>query len=273
VENILSANDIQYLKDLAADQTAPFFIDLTDSIRSALTSLGMDLSNVSKIPMKWIHGDMAPHTDVGAAPFTTTFLVYLNDSTGEFILGDNSYPIKENTAFVFDEGLSHSTLGTGSRLVIGPMSEVADPVGSAMAYFANEADALSYTNPIGYSNDYTVQTIGGFSYWLFASNSNGSSYQSNTYTSVGAVLNNDGTYYLYPAPADQIPSPASGPVFVFDSPQVQRAANAVYEYKTAHDAAVLASGSQKLYTFKTDRERMQYLMGKYNLHSRGLAPG
>jgi hypothetical protein len=48
--------------------------------------------------------------------------------------------------------------------------------------------------------------------------------------------------------------------FIFENKQVQTAANAVYEAKAAYDAANAAKG--KKYQFKTDRERMQYLIGQ-----------
>jgi hypothetical protein len=64
-------------------------------------------------------------------------------------------------------------------------------------------------------------------------------------------------------------------IFVFDSPQVQNAANTVYVQKQASDAvaSTIAAGSGKppvLYQFKTDRERMQYLLGLYGRTSQGL---
>jgi hypothetical protein len=51
-------------------------------------------------------------------------------------------------------------------------------------------------------------------------------------------------------------------VFVFNSVQVQLAANNVYSFKKAYDAAQVAAGSKTVYQFKTDRERMQYLIGQ-----------
>jgi hypothetical protein len=61
------------------------------------------------------------------------------------------------------------------------------------------------------------------------------------------------------------------PIFVFESPQQQNAANAVYIQKKAFDAARAARGSKAVYTFKSDRERMQWLMGLYGQTSQGLA--
>jgi hypothetical protein len=81
--------------------------------------------------MRWIKGDTAPHIDTGASNFENTYLLYLNDSPGELIIDSQSYHIKANTGFVFNEGLSHKTQYTGntSRLLLGPMNEMAEPVG------------------------------------------------------------------------------------------------------------------------------------------------
>jgi hypothetical protein len=73
------------------------------------------------------------------------------------------------------------------------------------------------------------------------------------------------TTYSCPCPVDR------SPVFVLDNPQKQNAANAVYVQKKAFDAAMAAKGSNAVYNFKTDRERMQYLTGLYGRTSQGLA--
>lgn len=53
-------------------------------------------------------------------------------------------------------------------------------------------------------------------------------------------------------------------IFVFQSPDFQNAANTVYEYKQSVDAFNAARGNNAKYTFKSDYERMQYLLGSYN---------
>jgi hypothetical protein len=58
-------------------------------------------------------------------------------------------------------------------------------------------------------------------------------------------------------------------IFIFDSPAVQGAANTVYEQKKAYDAAYLAAGSTKVYTFKSDYERMLYKLGLFGRSSTG----
>ena len=67
-----------------------------------------------------------------------------------------------------------------------------------LQYFPTQADALAVTNMITSSGSYTVGTYGGFSSWMIASNSSGSSSQSNVYPA-GSNLNADGYYRLYPS--------------------------------------------------------------------------
>ncbi|NBT46921.1 MAG: hypothetical protein EBT07_03755 [Actinobacteria bacterium] len=134
--NVFSQSDLEYilkLPDVVAAQEklvstsqVYFKIQLTESIRNAIhTRLGLDMSSISEIPMRWIQGDMAPHVDVGSARFENTYLVYLNDSPGELRIDTSSYPITSNTAFVFNEGISHETRNTTGvpRLLLGPMNE------------------------------------------------------------------------------------------------------------------------------------------------------
>jgi hypothetical protein len=53
-------------------------------------------------------------------------------------------------------------------------------------------------------------------------------------------------------------------IFVFGNPGVQNAANAVYEQKKAYDLANNATVTGNTYKFKSDFERMQYLLGQRN---------
>ena len=52
--------------------------------------------------------------------------------------------------------------------------------------------------------------------------------------------------------------------FVFQTVQLQNAANSVYIQKSTVDAGYAASNpsAPKKYTFKTDYERMQYIIGR-----------
>lgn len=51
-------------------------------------------------------------------------------------------------------------------------------------------------------------------------------------------------------------------LFVHESVQSQNAANNVYVQKSTLDASLKAKGSEKRYQFKSDGERMQYILGQ-----------
>jgi len=201
--NVFSEEDLQYINQLpeviaakakitdTSSRMVYFSIDVTETIRSALQNrLGLDLSSVTEIPMRWIQGDIAPHIDVGASAFETTYLVYLNTSAGNFVIDEAHYPITENTGFVFSEGVLHTTQGTGStpRLLVGPMNEFAQPVGlmTTILYYDNYADAYANTGtPLAYQDTTWIlndsqyfgveQSIGSYTAWRVASLGNGNS--------------------------------------------------------------------------------------------------
>jgi len=162
---------------------------------------GVTVAVGAQIPMRWIKGDTAPHIDVGAQAFESTFLLYLNDSPGELVVDTESYPIQANTAFQFNEGVRHETRATGDvpRLLLGPMNELAQTVGSPIRYFESEADAVQNINTLYYGGNFTVgYPEAEYTSWRIASNSTGSSSQLLVYTN-GMLLVDDGTYCLYPA--------------------------------------------------------------------------
>ena len=229
--NVLSNEELQYLNSLPEVLTAKasldastsrivyFSVSVTDEICSTLQSqFGLTLSTGTSIPMRWIKGDTAPHVDVGASKFKNTYLLYLNDSPGEFVIDSQSYPIQANTGFVFNEGLSHTTRNTGDepRLMIGPMSEQAFAVGGPyVGYYSTFADAFGngiFPTPGTSIGDYTTfplpsffvvgdvtnGTNGGFTAWRIASTSTGSSNSSLVYAN-GSTLITDGSYFLYPS--------------------------------------------------------------------------
>lgn len=59
------------------------------------------------------------------------------------------------------------------------------------------------------------------------------------------------------------------PVFVFQSSTFQTAANNIYVNKQNFDANPVNLAKNKVHTFKTDFERMQYLLGLYGRSSTG----
>lgn len=214
--DVLTESQIQYINSLTevvaarerienGAKVSYFSIKLTNSIKATLQErLGLDLSEVNQIPLRWIRGDTAPHIDVGASTFDNTYLLYLNDSPGEFILDGISHPISANTSYVFNEGLSHETINTGTepRLLLGPMNEFAQAVGGGAAtfYYPSEADALANTNELVSYGSYEIFSVSGYNHWRIASNSTGPSLQNIVYN-VGNVLSGiyPDVYYLYPA--------------------------------------------------------------------------
>jgi len=133
---ILSSDRVLEAKNrLAISNTVSFTMDLPADIHAALQdSLGMDLPD--QVPLRWIQGDTPSHADVARSAFERTYLVYLTDSEGTFNLGDESFPICKGESFVFPHGTLHGTAHTGTtpRLMLGPMSEDAEPVGGAVCF-------------------------------------------------------------------------------------------------------------------------------------------
>jgi hypothetical protein len=201
IRTVLGLPQVVAAKDRLTRQVQ-FTIPATEELRTALAPLGLDITQPT-IPMRWIKGDTPLHIDSGPSAFENTFLVYLTDSPGEFVLGDSAFPIAENTAFVFPEGIRHETQGTGSvpRLLLGPMNEFAQPVGATAAtYYSNFTDASTQTGIPLWSGDYFITTISGITSWRIGS-----------WTGVGAppdgVYSTDYdlstlgfySYFLYPA--------------------------------------------------------------------------
>jgi hypothetical protein len=134
-----------------------FSIPLSETIKAKLEKV-MDVSQVTTIPMTWVRGDTLEHIDQGA-PFKTTFLIYLTDSVGQFIVDGQNYSITAGNAHIFSEGLSHSTLHTeNDRLMMGPMSETGLPVGGAIIpiinYYSQDSDTQQPDCRIEYQSKY-----------------------------------------------------------------------------------------------------------------------
>ena len=171
LQHLLELPQVLAAKDRLTTSQVYFTIPVTDTIRTALAPLGLDLTQ-SEIPMRWIKGDTPPHIDSGPSAFENTYLVYLTDSPGSFLLGDSSFPITANTGFVFSEGVNHATEGTGTvpRLLLGPMNEFAQAVGATAAtYYSNYSDAFTQGGiALGFGG-YTIITVSGISSWRIGS--------------------------------------------------------------------------------------------------------
>ena len=202
LHHLLELPEVLAAKDRLTGKQVYFTIPVTDTLRTALLPLGLTLTQ-SEIPMRWIKGDTAPHIDSGPSAFENTYLVYLTDSPGNFLLGDTSYPITANTGFVFSEGVKHATEGTGTvpRLLLGPMNEFAQAVGGAAAtYYSNYSDASTQTGiPLGFGG-YVINTVSGITSWRIGSWTGVGAPPSGVYsTDFDLFTLGNYSYYLYPA--------------------------------------------------------------------------
>jgi hypothetical protein len=128
IATIINDPIVTFNKNKLSKGMIHFSIPLSETIKAKLEKV-MDVSQVITIPMTWVRGDTLEHIDQGA-PFESTFLIYLTDSVGQFIVDGQNYSITAGNAHIFSEGLSHSTLHTeNDRLIMGPMSETGLPVG------------------------------------------------------------------------------------------------------------------------------------------------
>jgi hypothetical protein len=221
IADILNNHIVITNKDkLSSQNKVDFSIVLPVEIKAKIENgFGINLQQIASIPMRWIKGDTPQHIDKGEHDFNNTYLMYLTDSTGNLLIDEQSYPINAGDAYIFNEGIAHSTINTGDneRLMIGPMSEFGFHVGVAyyIVYFNNETDAnesaasvdeYGYpdtTNAI-YSNLYeelyTITTVNDISSWVIAANTN----QTEEPTPNGGQYNTgdelipSGIYYLYP---------------------------------------------------------------------------
>ncbi len=183
INNVLSNEDINYLLNMPEVLDAKknidnklsgseyFSINLTQSIKDLINQkMSLDLSNIESIPMRWIKGDTLPHVDRGTSSFEKTYLMYLTDSTGELIVDNISYPITQNTAYIFNEGLEHKTINTcintsinnnyEPRLLLGPMSEKAFAVGAIVTRIEQPGGSTIYIKQNGANIEYKTKITG-----------------------------------------------------------------------------------------------------------------
>uniref|UniRef100_A0A6C0H9U7 Hedgehog/Intein (Hint) domain-containing protein n=1 Tax=viral metagenome TaxID=1070528 RepID=A0A6C0H9U7_9ZZZZ len=204
---IISLESVIHAKEKILTSSAPssvkFTTVLSDSIKDTLkTKLGLDLFSITDVPMRFIRGESNPHVDQGESTFENTYIIYLTDSEGEFIIGDETFEIKKGNAYVFPEGLSHETRGTNEtvRLAIGPMSESGFPVGlTNIYYFLTYQDAIDFTNLYYSTTSFTIESFPSTPYntWKIAPVIGSGTSPQNVVYKPGDNLNPDGPYYLY----------------------------------------------------------------------------
>lgn len=69
---ILNHPIVKINKDKLSNATkVNFFVELPETIKTKLaTALNLDLTHLTSIPLRWLKGDTAPHTDRGEKIFT-----------------------------------------------------------------------------------------------------------------------------------------------------------------------------------------------------------
>jgi hypothetical protein len=142
---------------LSEKQMVHFSITLPDTIQSKLKKI----MNVSQrtIPMTWVRGDTVEHIDQGTSAFDHTYFIYLTNSPGKFLVDGQSYSIQAGSAHIFSEGLTHSTLNTEDRLIMGPMSETGLPVGIPITNSIYYYPSDTFTDVYMVFTSYTQQAI------------------------------------------------------------------------------------------------------------------
>ena len=149
IEYILGLSEVNDAKkrvDALAEGSISFHIPSNPVLQSMCIPLS------ASIPMRWIKGDTKPHIDKGRNSFHNTYLAYLTDSAGQFVIDGEMHPISKGSAYMFSEGQTHETIGTGTepRLLLGPMSEQGFPVGYD---FTISADGETETIYFRYNSD------------------------------------------------------------------------------------------------------------------------
>ena len=128
IQEILSCPETIQAKtsiDNKSSRCVPFDIRLTNKIKTILLDkMGINLTG-DRLPMCWLAGDSPQHVDKGLERFENTYLIYLTDSNGKFIINDVPHPILKGCGFSFNEGNPHETIDTGNtpRLLLGAISE------------------------------------------------------------------------------------------------------------------------------------------------------
>jgi len=113
-----------------------FFTDIPEDIRIKLSlSFGFELDH--RVPLRWIRGDSVMHSDHSwdNQSYLDSYIVYLTDSDGLFIIEDQSFLIRSGDGYSFEEGKLHGTRGaTEARLLLGPFNERTVSVGYSGVY-------------------------------------------------------------------------------------------------------------------------------------------
>ena len=176
IDSILNLPEVLYNETQINEKengTVSFTINTTENIKYVLYErMGLDLSNINTIPMRWIKGDSLSHVDTSINSFNKTHLIYLTNSPGNLIINNELFPISKGNGYVFSEGLQHETVGTDNvpRLLIGPMSEDGISVGGILTpptTLSYEGDTTVYLKQDGSYIVYSTDPLSFFDILYF----------------------------------------------------------------------------------------------------------
>jgi hypothetical protein len=109
-----------------------FTAELPDSIKETIkTKIGLDLFNVSDVPMTFLKGDFLEKIYKGESDFDNVYIIYLTNTTGDIHINMKRVEIRKGNACVFQSGSKCEIMGACcvpwylslQYLMIGPMSE------------------------------------------------------------------------------------------------------------------------------------------------------
>lgn len=206
IDSLLQLPEVIRAKDQIDVQTGPgsIYINacLDASVKQDISEqLGINLSGLDTIPMRWIKGDTKPHIDKGIRSFEKTHLTYLTSSEGSLIIDGDSYPIARGQGYVFDENVSHETIGTGAepRLLLGPMSEQGFAVGTdptTTIEADGETEIIYFSYSVGEGISYRINnTSYGISFPATIINTN-TSYNLKVLFETDMTIDNNNYYFI-----------------------------------------------------------------------------
>jgi hypothetical protein len=112
-----------------------FYLKLENSIIEKIKiNFNIDICG-DILPFKLIKGDSSPHKDQvingNTLEFKHTFLIYLNDNSGQLQVNNNNYEIKKGLGYIFPSDSIHGTIDNTNqiRMILGPMNENLDILG------------------------------------------------------------------------------------------------------------------------------------------------
>jgi hypothetical protein len=106
-----------------------FYFELPSNIKSKIENF-FSISIPQRIPMMWILNDTVSHIDKDMyGNSSTSYLIYVTNSTGNLYIDDIPYDISKGYALSFPENKNHYTKNASQRLLIGPFNSKGLPVG------------------------------------------------------------------------------------------------------------------------------------------------